>query len=205
MSGSMHRPRAQVDESESIDDGRVTFEDPVSTERFRSGMAGVPPEGAEPVLVAPGDRPDAGALEHELDGLQQLLRGELSAVETYDLALESLRHPELRGALGDLRDSHDRRVTLLRERIRELGGQPSESSGVWGAFARVVQRGAELLGDAAATSALERGEDHGLETYREDLGRFAPAVRELIRRELLPAQQRSHALAGHLRHFVKAA
>ena len=45
--------------------------------------------------------------------------------------------------------------------------QVDEGSGAWGAFAKLVQGGADLLGDASAVSALEEGEDHGIKTYAD--------------------------------------
>lgn len=140
-----------------------------------------------------------------LEKLDECLRGEISAVQTYDLALHNLEATEIHGALRQLRDSHDRRVTLIRDRIRAWGAVPSETSGAWGAFARLVQRGADLFGDRAAISALEEGEDHGLKVYTEDLDDVDLDTREFIRNELLPDQRRTHDLCRSLYRFVKAA
>lgn len=140
-----------------------------------------------------------------LEKLDECLRGEISAVQTYDLALKNLEKSEIAGALRQLRDSHDRRVTLIRDRIRSWGAVPSENSGVWGAFARLIQRGADLFGDKGAIAALEEGEDHGLKLYTEDLDDIDLDTREFIRLELLPDQRRTHALCQSLYRFVKAA
>jgi hypothetical protein len=140
-----------------------------------------------------------------LEKLDECLRGEMSAVQSYDLALKTLETTEVGGALRQLRDSHDRRVTLIRDRIRSWGAVPSESSGVWGAFARLIQRGADLFGDKAAIAALEEGEDHGLKLYTEDLDDIDLDTREFIRYELLPDQRRTHSLCRSLYRFVKAA
>lgn len=140
-----------------------------------------------------------------LDKLDECLRGELSAVQTYDLALQNLEVTEIAGALRQLRDSHNRRVTLIRDRIRSWGAVPSETSGAWGAFARLIQRGADLFGDKAAISALEEGEDHGLKLYLEDLDDVDLDTRQFIRHELLPDQRRTHDLCRSLYRFVKAA
>jgi demethoxyubiquinone hydroxylase (CLK1/Coq7/Cat5 family) len=137
--------------------------------------------------------------------LNECLRGELSAVETYDLAMRGVRDLELVSALRELRDSHDRRVTLLRDRIRACGAEPVQTSGAWGAFARLIQRGADLFGDSAAMSALEEGEDRGLRMYSEDLDRLDAKSRDFIVLELLPEQERTHELCRALDRFVKAA
>lgn len=140
-----------------------------------------------------------------LEKLSECLRGEISAVQTYELALHNLEVTEIAGALRQLRDSHDRRVALIRDRIRAWGAVPKDTSGVWGAFARLIQRGADLFGDRAAISALEEGEDHGLKLYTEDLDDVDLDTREFIRHELLPDQRRTHDLCRSLYRFVKAA
>jgi len=140
-----------------------------------------------------------------VDKLNECLRGEISAMETYELALKSVTHTELTHALRQLHDSHERRVTSLRRRLRGMGAEQSYTSGVWGAFARIVQRGADLFGDKAAMAALEEGEDHGLRLYSEELEGIDEATRDFIRSELLPDQQRTHDLCRSLMRFVKAA
>jgi hypothetical protein len=164
---------------------------------------------AEPPVFASNVEPTAVTSDvltpESLDKLDECLRGEISAVQTYDLALQNLEATEIMGALRQLRDSHDRRVTLIRDRIRSWGAMPPETSGAWGTFARLIQRGADLFGDKAAISALEEGEDHGLKLYLEDLDDIDLDTREFIRHELLPDQRRTHDLCRSLYRFVKAA
>ncbi|MEJ7734540.1 MAG: DUF2383 domain-containing protein [Polyangiaceae bacterium] len=137
--------------------------------------------------------------------LNECLRGELSAVESYELALTAANDLEVVRVLRQLRDHHEQRVLSLRDCIREHGGQPVESSGAWGVFARLVQRGADLFGDRAATRALEEGEAHGLEVYEKQAQDFHPDVRALVERELLPAQRTTHELCKSLQAFVQSA
>ena len=148
------------------------------------------------------------ATEKTIDKMNEFLRGELSAVETYDLALGKTKHIELVASLQQLRDEHTQRVGQIRQQILAWGGEPSQSSGAWGAFANVVLAGADLLGDATATAALEEGEDHGLRMYRDalkeaDLG--DTAYRTFVSTVLLPAEQKSHAACRSLKRFAKAA
>jgi len=143
--------------------------------------------------------------ESTLDRLNDFLRGELASVETYELALRSVRDADLTSSLRQLRESHQRRVDLLRSKVSELGGEPALSSGVWGAFARIVQRGADLLGHRAALAALEEGEDQGKKRYARDMDELEPTAREFVLHELAPEQQRTHDLAQSLQKFVKAA
>ena len=148
-----------------------------------------------------------GQAKHQstIERLNELVRGELASVETYDLALHAIRDSELMGPLRQIRNSHERRVNLLCERIRSLGGEPAKSSGVWGAFARAIQRGADMLGNRVALAALEEGEDQAKKRYTRDLDELYMAEREFVERDLVPEQIRTLDLARSLQEYVKAA
>lgn len=141
--------------------------------------------------------------EASIRKLGECFRGELSAVETYELALKHIDHVGLHRELQDIFTSHARRVDILRERLRNYGGDSMQSSGAWGTFAKIVQAGADLLGDRAALSALEEGEDHGIKLYTSDLDGCDPDVRSFIRSQLLPEQQRTHDACRSLKNYVK--
>ena len=81
---------------------------------------------------------------------------------------------------------------MLQEAIRALGGEPAESSGPWGTFAKVVEKGAKVLGDKATVAALEEGEDHGLKDYKGDMNDLDFEARALVMEKLLPQQQQTH-------------
>jgi predicted house-cleaning noncanonical NTP pyrophosphatase (MazG superfamily) len=140
-------------------------------------------------------------LVDDLDHLNSFLRGEISAVETYDQALEKLAdQPSVRERLQDARSSHQERVSLLRTEITKRGGEPAEGSGAWGSFAKLVEGGAKVFGAKAAIAALEEGEDHGRDDYRRDLEDLSLEVRRLVESQLLPAQLRTHDLMSALKH-----
>src|SRR5262245_22202650 len=92
-----------------------------------------------------------------LTALNRLLRGEISAVETYRQALEKIDDPDLRVPLDECLESHEGRAAILRDRIVSMGGEPAEGSGAWGGFARLIETGASVLGIRAALAALEEG------------------------------------------------
>ena len=134
--------------------------------------------------------------------LQECLRVELSAVETYELALKSVTHVGLHHTLQEILASHGRRTEQLRDRIGRLGAEPAKSSGVWGAFAKVFQAGADLLGDRTAIAALEEGEDRSLNLYTANLDDCDAVTRMLIDKEVLPAARRTHELCRTLKSYV---
>ena len=136
-----------------------------------------------------------------VEQLNSFLRGEISAVETYQLALEKIDHiSTARDELLVNLKSHQDRVMMLQDAIRMLGGEPATSSGPWGTFAKVVERGAKTLGEKATIAALEEGEDHGLKDYKKDIDDLDYDCRSLVTDKLLPAQQQTHDRLSALKH-----
>jgi hypothetical protein len=127
-----------------------------------------------------------------IDQLNSFLRGELSAAETYRLALERLEQTEFRGSLVQCSRSHEERARLLTEAILGRGGEPADSSGAWGSLVRMIERSASAISEKAAVAALEEGEDHGRDDYLRDLDNLEPSARQLIEFAILPEQRRTH-------------
>jgi hypothetical protein len=136
-----------------------------------------------------------------IEVLNGLLRGEISAVETYDQALQELYDDTaVSGELSACRSSHQRRVELLRSEVVNRGGEPALGSGAWGSFAKLVEGGARPFRKKAAISALEEGEDYGLRQYRDDLKDLDSSARSLLEGHLLSEQQRTHRAMSTLKH-----
>ena len=135
--------------------------------------------------------------ETALETLNSLMRGELAAVDTYRHAIDQLGDAAPDDLTTALR-SHDQRATRLAEHITLVGGTPVSGSGLWGAFARVVEAGASLIGPRATFAALEEGEDRGLTDYRAAIDRVDATGLALIRTYLLPEQIRTHGLMSAL-------
>jgi uncharacterized protein (TIGR02284 family) len=122
--------------------------------------------------------------------LNRLIRGELSAVETYQQALEKMTDaPELQALLTEHRGAE----LVLRDHVLRRGGTPDLSSGAWGAWAKFVEGTAKMLGNTAALEALRQGEQHGIKEYERALedDDLDAECRKLIRDQLLP-QARAH-------------
>jgi len=135
-----------------------------------------------------------------IDQLNSFLRGEISAVETYRIALDRLDAGSTsRSELESCLRSHQERVDLLRGQIRALGGDPADGSGPWGVFAKAVEGSAAMLSDKISISALEEGEDHGLKEYRTDLGELDAETARIVSAELLPKQLQTHRTMSTLK------
>lgn len=118
----------------------------------------------------------------------ELLRGELAAVETYTQAVDKFDSPQERGVLTDILRDHLHSVDVLREHVVAMGGDPSDSSGLWGNFTQAIENTAKLLGETPALAVLEAGEKHGIAEYEDALEREGVMfeIKENIREDLLP-------------------
>ncbi len=129
--------------------------------------------------------------------LNGLLRGEYSARDTYQVAIDKLGS-DAPAQLFDCLNSHRLRGEFLSERILELRGEPAESGGVWGAFTHLFASGAAIFGRKAIYAALEEGEEHGLAQYRSTLDQLDAVSQRLVEQDLLPEQHRTHNVMNAL-------
>ena len=127
-----------------------------------------------------------------LETLNELLRGEMAAIETYRQALEVVEDGEPAETLRALRRHHRDAADVLWHHVEAHGGQPSEGSGAWGTFAKAVEGTARLLGNRLALKALVEGEEHGVKKYEQALRGGLPLDCELLIRETLLPRQRQH-------------
>jgi bacterioferritin (cytochrome b1) len=152
---------------------------------------------------------NTGGIANSDEAVRQLnsfLRGEISAAETYRMAIERTVDNQKSnadvGMLRDMQEEHGRAAQALRDRIRELGGEPSDSSGAWGGFASTVQGAMNLFGDTSALKSLKEGEEHGLKDYQEGVDDIDPSSAQLVENQLIPAQQRHISLLDQLINSV---
>ncbi|MGH7214267.1 MAG: DUF2383 domain-containing protein [Tepidisphaeraceae bacterium] len=143
--------------------------------------------------------------DEALRQLNSFLRGEISAAETYRMAIDKVADSEAAsqqaanlGLLREIQEEHGRAAQAIRDRIRELGGEASDSSGAWGAWAKFTQGTANLFGDSSALKALKEGEEHGLKDYSDGLDDIDITSAELVQNQLIPAQQRHINLLDQL-------
>lgn len=125
-----------------------------------------------------------------ISNLNSLLRGEISAVETYNQAIRHLENAPSADLIAN-RDCHSKRVEVLRSNIAQHGGTPDATSGLWGSLTKLVEKGAAIISEKTIIAALEEGEDRGLAQYRNP-GDLDPAAIQMIHTVLLPRQLETH-------------
>ena len=151
---------------------------------------------------------DMGDIVESVRQLNSFLRGEISAAETYRMAVDKLDQSQKVeaqsnvGLLRGIQEEHHRAAESLRERIQALGGEPSDSSGAWGAWATTVQDTMNLLGDTSALKGLKEGEEHGLKDYQAGMDDIDSISAQLVQNQFIPAQQRHISLLDQLMSSV---
>lgn len=126
--------------------------------------------------------------EQCIENCNSLLRGELSAVETYSKAIEKYPDTVATPELERIRSEHRLSADSLAKNVREMGGEPETDSGAWGTFAKTIQSAANLFGSESAVESLQTGEEHGRNDYQRALANedVMDSCKVLISTELLP-------------------
>jgi hypothetical protein len=128
--------------------------------------------------------------EPPLEHLNALLRGEISAVESYRSALEKAEGPA-RATLEGCCRTHEQHVAQLSDLITRHGGTPAARSGVWGSVVKLFEGSAAMLGMKALVTALEEGEELGRHDYTAMLAKLDLESREVIESAMLHDQKRN--------------
>jgi Domain of unknown function (DUF2383) len=134
----------------------------------------------------------------DIEALNVLLRGELSAAENYAAAIDKCEGQPFVLELKQIRAEHREAANLLCGRIRAHGGDQSISSGLWGGVAALITNTAKVFGLTPLLAVLRRGEEHGISEYQKILNNAALS-REcvaLIECDLLP-RCRCHVATLH--------
>lgn len=138
----------------------------------------------QPVLTM-SDLPDTSKC---IDQCNSLLRGEISAVEAYDKALEKFSGDVGTLDLNALRASHQESVADLQRNVQSMGGEVATDSGAWGVLTNSIQSVSNVFGNGSAVASLLQGEEHGKADYERALDNddMLSDCKELVRNTLLP-------------------
>lgn len=124
--------------------------------------------------------------------LNQILRGELSAVEAYEQALEKIDDGAEAKRLNEFLTFHKTYAEYWRNQVESVTVKPDTSSGPWGYVVQAFVATAKLFGETSTLKALKAGEEHGVKEYQNLLEH--PLVEEkdkrFIRDEVLPEIER---------------
>ena len=135
--------------------------------------------------------------------LNSLLRGELSAIESYEYALNRFEGESQEFALHRIAKNHRHAAAALRWQVLAQGGEPTRESRPWEYFNSIKPGtpASERFRDVLV--ALRRGEEYAMEAVKETANSELPSedcFRMLVD-QLLP-QTRAHLSA--LEHLTRS-
>jgi uncharacterized protein (TIGR02284 family) len=126
--------------------------------------------------------------------LDDLVRGELAAMKAYDQLLSDTKDEKMKTKLQAIRKDHEMAVSRLSKYVAGKKDllEDTENAGAWGTFAKAWTKGGSLLGNKTALKALQQGEEHGINEYKEALKdeTLPKELKQAIKAELLPKQQK---------------
>jgi rubrerythrin len=120
--------------------------------------------------------------------MDDLIRGEMSAVKVYDQVLEKVKDPKEASRLNAIRKDHVNAVATLKRFASADVKEDTQTVGPWGTFTEAWTGAAKLMGNTAALKALTQGEEHGISEYKEALEdkNVSADVKKMIKSSLLP-------------------
>lgn len=139
-------------------------------------------------------------VKERTSSLNELLQGELSAVETYRQALAKMSADPQALDLRRIDEEHMEAAFVLRQHVLQRGAQLPNDAGVWETWARALEGTPILFGKEAALQALKEGEELGVKEYEKALQdtNLDTECQTLIRADLLPRARQHLAILDRL-------
>jgi hypothetical protein len=126
--------------------------------------------------------------------VDELIRGELSAVQSIDAILGKITDQKEKTELYAIRQDH----FVAVDKLSRFAGRDfkehrlDQTAGPWGAFAKAWTGGASFFGDKAALKALKVGEEYGVKEYTDTVNdtEVDTNLKQIIQSDLLPQLER---------------
>lgn len=126
--------------------------------------------------------------------VDELIRGELSAVQSIDAILGKITDQKEKTELYAIRQDH----FVAVDKLSRFAGKDfkehklDQTAGPWGTFASAFTGGASFFGDKAALKALKVGEEYGVKEYKTAIDDAAADsnLKQIIQADLLPQLER---------------
>ncbi|HHT42928.1 MAG TPA: DUF2383 domain-containing protein [Firmicutes bacterium] len=121
-----------------------------------------------------------GEQQGYIDTLNELLKGELMAMEIYKETQALQGDEQVREMLQQFAADHEEHARLLAQRIKELGGTPITSAGMAGTMAGLWSKINALRGPAHLLQQVYTGEDRGVHAYEDRIDELDPQSQVLV-------------------------
>lgn len=132
--------------------------------------------------------------QQAIDTLNELLRGELMAMNIYRETDDMQGDEQVMAMLDEFAKDHEEHARLLAERIRELGGTPLDSADLAGLMVDMSAKVNALMGPSHLLEQIYEGERKGVHAYKDRLDELDPKSQELVKRIM-------HTDYDHLERF----
>ncbi len=134
------------------------------------------------------------------EAINEILRGEIAAMEAYQQVFDKISDDPDAIHLDMLFEEHKNAVEFWRNQATRELAYPETDSGVWGTAVEAFVGVSKLLGDRAALTALRKGEEYGLDMYREMLLRpeLTMEQKDAIEETFIPRQKAHITSLSHL-------
>lgn len=119
--------------------------------------------------------------QHRIDTLNELLKGELMAMNIYKETDDMQGDEQVMNMLYQFAEDHQEHARLLADRIRELGGTPVTSTGMAGAMAGISSKINALRGPSHLLRQVYDGEDKGVHAYEDRIDELDPESKVLVK------------------------
>lgn len=137
-------------------------------------------------------KPDAMPEIREVEQMAQILRGEVSAMEAYTQVMQKVKNGAEAHRLEEFLNDHRKAVTYWKSQVEKMNVDIPFSSGPWGDVVEAFIGSAKILGNRVALKALQEGEEHGLEEYKDALENpdLSLEHKKNIKETFIPNQER---------------
>ncbi len=124
--------------------------------------------------------------------LNEILRGEMSAKESYDQIFEKIESDAEKKRLKEFKAEHMEAIDFWKHQARVEGILPDKNSGVWGKAVEAFIGTSKLFGNTTALKALKEGEEHGLKSYKKLLesDKLTAFQKDQINKRFVPMQKK---------------
>ncbi len=136
--------------------------------------------------------------------INEILRGEISAVETYDSLLEKIKNSSRHFILKTIREEHFASIRYWRDEALNQGKFPQLDSALWGDMVMLFVEASKSISTKTAIGMILKGEEHGLKNYQSMLdAQFLTVDQKKKIKETFIPNQKDHigALNSILRQY----
>lgn len=126
------------------------------------------------------------------ESINEILRGEISAFESYEQIFDKIESDAEKKRLSEFRNEHLAAIDFWKNQAQMQGAKSETDSGIWGKAVEAFVGTSKLFGNTVALRALKEGEEHGLNNYKDLLGRddLTSLQKDQIKRQFIPTQEK---------------